>query len=317
MKIPKIYPIIVLIIVLAIGFKTIVLREPDTRLLYTTQKETFLDTIQVSGIFHKTATDTEKATTYATYQSALSALVTARQNKEAADATMWLKSQAVLDAENGINYKNDNTTNPATKEDYTALEKLSIDSKLVQAEKDFRSTETKYKEANIPIVAAQAQVNLAKIAYEDTLEKEPLLTVFVNEIYASKVSVGQKVNITFDALKDLVFSGKLTYIDSVGTIIGGVTTFEAKIEIIDLPTDIKPNMTAIATIELIRKENTIAVPMSAIVYQDGKAFVQKTSSDDGYLTAVELGEKGFSKVEIVSGLDSGTEILVRPNSKSP
>ncbi len=316
MKIPKIYPIIVLIIVLAVGFKTIVLSRPDTRLLYTTQKETFLETIQVSGIYHKTATETEKATTYATYQSALSSLVTARQNKDAADATMWLKRQTVIDAENVVNYKNDNTTNPATNKDYTTLEKLSIDSELVQAEKDFRSTETKYKEANISIVAAQAQVSLAKIAYEDTLENEPLLTVFVNEIYASKVSVGQKVNVTFDALKDEIFSGKIAYIDSVGTVTSGVTTFEAKIEIIDLPTEIKPNMTAIATIELIRKENTIAVPISAIVYRDGKTYVQKAISDDGALTPVELGEKGFAKVEIVSGLDSKTEVLVRPNSKS-
>ncbi|MDQ5900456.1 MAG: hypothetical protein QG583_220 [Patescibacteria group bacterium] len=316
MKIRKAYIIGILIIIVALGLKFFVLQKPDTRLLYTAQKETFLETIQVSGIYHKTATDTEKATTYATYQSALSALVTARQNKDAADATMWLKRQTVIDAENGVNYKNDNTTNPATKEDYTTLEKLSIDSKLVQAEKDFRSTETKYKEANISIVAAQAQVSLAKIAHEDALENEPLLTVFVNEVYAPKVSLGQKVNITFDALKDVVFSGKIVYIDSVGTVTSGVTTFEAKIEIIDLLTEIKPNMTAIATIELIRKENTIAVPISAIVYQDGKAYVQKASSDDGALTPVELGEKGFAKVEIVSGLDSKTAVLVRPNSKS-
>jgi len=316
MKIHKTYLVVVLVIALAIGFKTIVLRKPDTRLLYTIQNETFLETIQVSGTFHKTASETEKASAYAVYQSAISALVTARQNKEATDATMWLKRQAVLDAENGVNYRNDNTTNPATKEDYTILEKLSIDSKLVQVEKDFRSTETKYKEANISIAAAQAQVNLAKIAYEDTLEDEALLTVFVNEIYAPKVAVGQKVNVTFDAMKDLVFPGKVTFIDSVGTITGGVVTFETKIEIDDLPADIKPNMSAIASIELSRKENTLAVPTSAIIYQDGKTFVQEASSKDGNLTEVKVGEKGFAKAEILSGLDSGTEVLVRPKSKS-
>ena len=316
MKIHKTYLVVVLVIALAIGFKTIVLRKPDTRLLYTIQNETFLETIQVSGTFHKTASETEKASAYAVYQSAISALVTARQNKEATDATMWLKRQAVLDAENGVNYRNDNTTNPATKEDYTTLEKLSIDSKLVQVEKDFRSTETKYKEANISIAAAQAQVNLAKIAYEDTLEDEALLTVFVNEIYAPKVAVGQKVNVTFDAMKDLVFPGKVTFIDSVGTITGGVVTFETKIEIDDLPADIKPNMSAIASIELSRKENTLAVPTSAIIYQDGKTFVQEASSKDGNLTEIKVGEKGFAKAEILSGLDSGTEVLVRPKSKS-
>ena len=316
MKISKTSLVVVLVIALAIGFKTIVLRKPDTRLLYTIQNETFLETIQVSGTFHKTASETEKASAYAVYQSAISALVTARQNKEATDATMWLKRQAVLDAENGVNYRNDNTTNPATKEDYTILEKLSIDSKLVQVEKDFRSTETKYKEANISIAAAQAQVNLAKIAYEDTLEDEALLTVFVNEIYAPKVAVGQKVNVTFDAMKDLVFPGKVTFIDSVGTITGGVVTFETKIEIDDLPADIKPNMSAIASIELSRKENTLAVPTSAIIYQDGKTFVQEASSKDGNLTEIKVGEKGFAKAEILSGLDSGIEVLVRPKSKS-
>lgn len=316
MKIPKIIPIAVLIIVSAVGFKTVVLRKPDARLIYTAQKETFLETIQVSGIFHKTATETEIASANAAYQSAISALVTARQNKEAADATMWSKRQAVIDAENGVNYKNDNTTNPVTRDDYTDLEKLSIDSKLVQAEKDFRSTETKYKEANIAIAAAQAQINLTKIAYEESLENEPLLTVYLNEIYVPKVSVGQKVNVTFDAMKDKIFSGKVTSIDSVGTVNGGVVTFETKIEIADLPTDIKPNMTAIATIELIRKENTFAVPLSAIIYQDGKTYVQTASSGNGELTAVELGEKGFVKTEIVSGLENGTQVLVRPNSKS-
>lgn len=316
MKISKIYLVIALIIVSAIGFKTIVLRKPDTRLIYTIENETFLETIQVSGTFHKTASETEKASAYATYQNAISALVTARQNKDAADATMWLKRQAVIDAENGVNYKDDNTTNPTTKEDYTILEKLSIDSRLVHAEKDFLSTEIKYKESNIFISTAQAQVDLAKIVYNDTFENETLLTVYVNEIYVPKIDVGQKVSVTFDAMKDVVLLGKVTFIDSIGTVTGGVVTFETKIEIDDIPAEIKPNMTAIATIELIRKENTFAVPTSSIIYKEGKTYVQKSSSKDEDLTEVMVGEKGFAKVEILSGLESGTSVLVRPNSKN-
>ncbi len=317
MKIRKIYFIFAFIIIFAIGFKFLVLQKPDTRLLHTVQKETFLETVQVSGTFNKTATDTEKASAYATYQSAISSLIAAKQSKQAADATMWAKRQAVLEAENGVNYKNDNTTNPATKDEYTTLEKLSIDSAVVEAEKDFRSAETKYKEADIAISAAQAQVNLAKIAYEDTLEDEPYLTVYINEIYAPKISAGQKVNITFDAIKDLSLSGEVKSIDTTGTIDGGVVTFEAKIQVNDLPSSVKPNMTAIATIELIRKEDTFTVPMSALIYKDGKVYVQKAEDRDGQLTEVKIGEKGFVKAEILSGLNSGTDVLARPDSKSP
>jgi multidrug efflux pump subunit AcrA (membrane-fusion protein) len=316
MKVYKVYLIIALVIIFAFGFKFFLLSKPDTRLLYTVQEETFLETVKVSGIFHKTASETEKASAYATYQNALNTLVTAKQNKEAADAAMWLKRQVVLDAENEVNYKNENTTNPLTKEDYTSLEKLSIDSQLVQAEKDFRQSEKKYKEADSSIVAAQSQVSLAKIAYEDTLENEQVLTVFVNEIYVPKISVGQKVNVTFDALKDVVFQGNVEDIESVGVINDGVVTFETKIGIADLPSEIKPNMTAIASIILIQKENTLTIPMSALIYREGNIFVQKSNSKEGNLTEVQIGEKGFAKAEVISGLESGTEVLVRPNSKN-
>jgi len=316
MKIKKVYIVGLLVVLSLLAFKFLVLQKPDTRLLYTAQKEIFVETIQVSGTFHKTATDTEKAVAYAAYQNAISSLFTAKQSKQSADATMWTKQQVVLSAENSINYKNDNTQNPTTKKDYTNLEKISIDSALIQAEKDFRAAETKYKEADIAIAAAQAQINVTKLDYDDTLLNEPLLTVNVNEIYAPKVAVGQKVTIVFDALKDNSLTGKVKSIDSSGTIIGGVVTFEVKIQVNDLPANIKPNMTAIATIELIRKENTIAIPISAVLYKDGKAYVQKADSKNNLLTEVQIGEKGFAKVEIVTGLDSRTLILARPDTKS-
>ena len=57
--------------------------------------------------------------------------------------------------------------------------------------------------------------------------------------------------------------------------------------------------------------------MSALIYQEGKVYVQKAEDRDDQLTEVRIGEKGFVKVEILSGLNSGTNVLARPNSKSP
>jgi len=316
MKINKIYLIVPVLIILALVLKFTVLQKPDTRLLYTVQNNTFLETVEVSGTFNETATDTQKAASYAVYQNAISTLVTAKQNKQAADAAMWTKRQVVLNAENGINYKNDNTTNPSTKEDYTELEKLSIDSTLTQAEKDFRAAEVKYKESDVAIGAAAAQVNTAKIDYDDLRRNEPFLVANVSEVYLPKVSIGQKVTVIFDALKDLPVSGLVEQIDSVGTVTAGVVTFEVKISIDNLPSGIKPNMTAIATIELINKQNTLTVPRSAIIYKDGKSFVQQADSESGNLIEVQLGEKGYSKIEVVSGVNTGDIILARPEAQS-
>lgn len=316
MKIKKTYLIIFFLVLFLLIFKFVVLKKPDTRLLFTIKKETFVEYIQVSGVFHKTATDTQKASALATYQNTLSALYTAKQNKEAADAVMWTKQQTVLTSQNNIDYKNENITNPATKKEYTDLEKTITDSALVQAEKDFRASEQKYKEADVSISAAQSQVNLAKLDYDDMLLDEPVITVNINEIYAPKIYKGQQATIVFDAFKDLQLKGYIKSIDQIGTNSSGVVTFETKIEIDDLPSTVKPNMTAVVNIEVIKKENTFAIPSSALILKEGKIYVQKSDDKNNNFTEVRLGEKGLVKVEVLSGLEDGDRILAKPDIKN-
>lgn len=115
-----------------------------------------------------TATPQDQASAYATYQSAVSALTTAKDNQQSLDATMWTAQQSFLDAQNTQNYKNNNTTNPSTKQAYTDLEKQSIDSAVTQAQKNFSANEQKYKDAGVAVAAAQAQVNSAWLSYQAT-----------------------------------------------------------------------------------------------------------------------------------------------------
>lgn len=115
-----------------------------------------------------TATKQEQAAAYATYETAQSELTTAQNNQQTADATMWTKQQAYLTAQDNQNYKNNNTVNPATKNNYTDLEKQQIDSAVVQTQKDFEAAEQAYKTADVAIADAQAQVNSANLAYQAT-----------------------------------------------------------------------------------------------------------------------------------------------------
>lgn len=314
MKLTTFVLLIILVVSISFAYKFFVLKETDPRLLYSAKRETFVESIELSGVFHKTASDEQKAAAFASYQNAISMLTTASQNKQTADAAMWTKRQALLAAENEVDYKNDNTTNPSTKNAYTDLEKSIIDSSMTQAEKDFRAAEQKYKEAGIAIAAAQAQVNAAKITYDDTILNEPVVTVDVNEIYAPKISVGQPATIVFDALKNTKLQGKVVSIEPVGTIMSGVVTFETKISVDALPDEIKPNMTAVVTIDTIHRENTIAVPLSSVIYKNSAAYVQKADDAVGSLTEVKLGDKGLTKVEVVSGLDDGEMIVARLES---
>lgn len=140
-----------------------------------------------------TATPQEQATAYANYQTAVSNELTAEQNTQTLDALMWTKQQALLTAQNSVNYKNNNSKNPATNSDYTDLEKQAIDSSLVQAQKDFLSAEQKYKEAGIAITAGKATVTSTFLAYQATqnvVVKAPAPGKVANFSY----SVGDKVS---------------------------------------------------------------------------------------------------------------------------
>jgi hypothetical protein len=308
----KVFFIVGFIVLFLFIGRTILFKKPSTEINYTVKKEALVDTVQVSGTFNKTASEKEKALAYVNYQNAISSLKTAEQNKQAADATMWTKQQTLLNAQNAVNYKNDNITNPTTKKDYTDLEKLSIDSALVQAQKDFRATEQKYKEGDVSVTAALAQVNLTKLDYDDTLLNEPVITVNINEIYAPKVSVGQKVEIVFDAMKETTLTGQVKSIDPIGIVAGGIVTYETKVTINEIPTSIKPNMTALIVIETLRKDGVITVPNSSVIFKDGMYFVQKVNGKKKDLIKIEIGTKGLIKTEIVKGLTEGDVIVANP-----
>lgn len=140
----------------------------------------------------------------------------------------------------------------------------------------------------------------------------PALTASISEAYIPRIEVGQKAEIVFDALKDKTFNGLVESIDTVGTVMNGIVTYNARFSGQSIPLNIKPNMTALVTIETLKKENVLTVPNSAIIQRDGKNYVQKTNSKNE-MFEVELGTKGIAKSEIVSGLSDGTVINSNPN----
>lgn len=110
----------------------------------------------------------EKASAYASYESALVSYNNAVQAKQSEQATLEKDRQAVLDAQNAVNYKNSNSTNPSTKTSYTDLEKESIDSALTNAQEAFTADQTKYNQEDTAIAAANANLQSETLSYQAT-----------------------------------------------------------------------------------------------------------------------------------------------------
>jgi len=80
---------------------------------------------------------------------------------------MWEAHQAMLTAQDDIDYKNINKINSDTKKEYTLSEKAVIDKTLEKAKKAFLTYEDKYKTADAAILKAKAKVTAAWRDYEE------------------------------------------------------------------------------------------------------------------------------------------------------
>ena len=105
---------------------------------------------------------------WATYIDTINAEKTAETNKVTADIQMWKDRQAIFDALDDQDYKNNNTVNPETKEEYTDSEKAIIDKTVEQKRKAFEASETAYKNSDAQISKAKAQISVAWRNYQET-----------------------------------------------------------------------------------------------------------------------------------------------------
>jgi HlyD family secretion protein len=139
---------------------------------------------------------------------------------------------------------------------------------------------------------------------------DPYISVNISEDYATRVMQGQPASVVFDALRGNTYPARVSDIATVGTDIQGVVTYAARIQTSQLPTSIKPNMTALVTIETLRRNDVIDIPNSAIVSKNGDTYVLAAKSHKQI--PVTTGEKGVAKTEITQGLDEGTVIVANP-----
>ena len=197
-----------------------------------------------------------------------------------------------------------------------------------------------------------AGTEILRIANLNNMEVE----VDVNENDIVKVNIGDSANIEVDAYLKREFKGIVTSISNSASstlTADQVTNFKVKVRILkesyqDLLegkpqnfSPFRPGMTATVDIITKRKENIVAVPISAVVIKDDTTSVKKDivaeldkkeqeqkgtapKSDKKYecvfvkvgdkakLRVVKTGIQDDTNIEIISGLKPGEEIIIGP-----
>jgi HlyD family secretion protein len=102
-----------------------------------------------------------------------------------------------------------------------------------------------------------------------------LADVEITEVDINLVKVGQAATLTFDAIANKEYNGKVVEVGQVGTSSGsqGTVNFKVTVEITDPDEQVKPGMTAAVNIVTTQIENVLLVPNRAVRTVDNKRVV--------------------------------------------
>ncbi len=137
----------------------------------------------------------------------------------------------------------------------------------------------------------------------------------VSEVDVSKVELGQKVNITLDAIPGPVFVGTISDISTLahrkerGS---QINVFDIDIEVDSSDERLKPGMSAKVDIITNEFEDVLSIPIEAVFERDDTTIVYSKGGDK---IEVTLGERNDMSVIISDGLKEGDEISLLDPTK--
>jgi HlyD family secretion protein len=143
------------------------------------------------------------------------------------------------------------------------------------------------------------------------LAKQRIAEISLNEVDVAKVKVGQKVNLTFDAVSDLTISGEVEEIDTIGAVTQGVVTYGVKIIFDTQDERVKPGMSVSTAIITDVRQDVIVVSSSAVKVSGTIQYVEVLNGDTIQNQSVETGLSNDTMTEIISGLNEGDKVVTQ------
>jgi len=159
------------------------------------------------------------------------------------------------------------------------------------------------------------------------ITKDKIAKITLTEVDLAKIKLGDKAQLTFDALPDFKTTGQVIEIDPLGVESQGVVSYTVKISLDKIDERLNPGMSVNADIITDSKENVLLLNNSAIKSINNKKYVElvtiKDVPEEAFKSGISLSnnvikrqfiETGLSddnNTEIISGLNEGDIVVLR------
>jgi len=156
----------------------------------------------------------------------------------------------------------------------------------------------------------RVETMMGDIVFQILPEKNFEIEVDIYEEDITKIKIGDPVEITFPAIEDKVFSGKVSFIDPVEKIKDGIVYYGIKILPENLPENVLPGMSCDVKIIVAKKENVLIVPEDIVRKKGSEYFVEIFEKGKILERKIRVGIWGEDFVEVLEGLKEGEKVVL-------
>jgi HlyD family secretion protein len=133
---------------------------------------------------------------------------------------------------------------------------------------------------------------------------------FIDEPEIGKLSPGQKVTLTWDAIPGRTWEGAVTRVPTtvilrgtrnVGEVVAGVDNRDRKL---------LPNINVSVLITTVRHDNALTVSREAVYQDSGKRYIYRIQNGELQRAEVETAISSLTRIEVTKGLTEGTKVAL-------
>ncbi len=142
-----------------------------------------------------------------------------------------------------------------------------------------------------------------------------MVDVQVSEVDIARIQTGQTVSLSFDAIEDKTYTGKVTQVAMVGTSSQGVVQYQVTVTMSDADAEVLPGLTAALNIATESRSNVLIVPSRAVHMQNGQRYILLLANDRQVQVPVTVGLTDDTRSQItpassVSELKEGEKVII-------
>ncbi len=139
--------------------------------------------------------------------------------------------------------------------------------------------------------------------------------VVVSEVDINKIKVGQPVQLTFTAVPNKTYDGKVTSVGTVGTSTSGVVNFPVTVQITNPDAQVKTGMSATVNIIVAQEKNVLLVPNLAVQTFGGRSTVTVLYQGQQIPVQVTVGLTNSTTSEVISSeLKPGDQVILNSST---